>query len=442
MASAKEIFEELQKKFGYDGAITTKILDAGITSLSEFRYYCDTEAEVVANFVTPVQNLLQPKLQGARVKHAWASVVAAEKQREQQQAAGAQLDEEELLPAATLSQLRENFYKRYRFWVGPEQQPSDRVLTRLSRALQKRSLEVFNVMQVRSLADQRGNPAKKRKVAGNLYVSQGEDEEEPRESTWEAFRESHWMYLFGLAIVGATPMEPLPAQAEVLGSDSTNYVQFPFDLAWKYHHRLVQLGHKLSETTRMEYLMGLDRTERAEWAQRFSTQADKSLGQIVLEVLRQRDHHWAAPPPCRQQSALQGVWRPLPKPRQRRPPLQLRRCEMELPFAKLGSEVAAPINETENVPKANIVAPVSCRPGVCVGTQTMEHPAVAIAGGNPDPPAHLERILMVQFHQPPEMGGVQPISSGFVQKSSVAGIRSNRMPQMTTAPRNRFFSIF
>ena len=47
MSSPQELFEALAERFQFDKLIVDHILDAGVTSLSDFRYYCAAEAEVV-----------------------------------------------------------------------------------------------------------------------------------------------------------------------------------------------------------------------------------------------------------------------------------------------------------------------------------------------------------------------------------------------------------
>ena len=125
MSTPEAVFKELQDRFDYDEAIAREILASGVTSLSEFRFYCSNEEDVVKTFVTPITGQDKPRLQAARVKRAWSSIVQAEKARDASQVEGVPLEEDECLPASTLSSMKEVFWKRYHWLPPPEQQPSD-----------------------------------------------------------------------------------------------------------------------------------------------------------------------------------------------------------------------------------------------------------------------------------------------------------------------------
>ena len=66
MATLREVFTSLSTRFRFDAKMVEKILEAGINTLSDFRYFCSTE--VVQTFVTPVETLqiLGLRRRGAR----------------------------------------------------------------------------------------------------------------------------------------------------------------------------------------------------------------------------------------------------------------------------------------------------------------------------------------------------------------------------------------
>ena len=88
MSTPEAVFKELQDRFDYDEAIAKEILESGVMSLSEFRLYCSNEEDVVKTSVTPITGLDKPRLQAARVKRAWSSIVQAEKARDASQVEG------------------------------------------------------------------------------------------------------------------------------------------------------------------------------------------------------------------------------------------------------------------------------------------------------------------------------------------------------------------
>ena len=53
MASARATFVELQQLYNFDEKIVDKIVASGVTSLSEFRFFCKDEEDVVTTFIRP-----------------------------------------------------------------------------------------------------------------------------------------------------------------------------------------------------------------------------------------------------------------------------------------------------------------------------------------------------------------------------------------------------
>ena len=297
MSTPEEIFTELQDRFSYEKPITELIISKGLTTLAEFSHYCNDTADVVATFITPIATkLTNERLMGARLKMAWTAVVAGEKAKETASIEGVVLDEEELLPATSLANIKGAFFKRYHWMPPPEQQPSDKLLSKLSRALQKKSLEVMSVHNVKTLFNQRSSTSKRMKVAQNLWVgSVGDEDVAAPVEDWNAYSEHLLVYLIGLAMVGATPVSPSPATPESLATDTTDYVQFPCNLAWRYHARAVQCAKRYPETNRLAVVSSLDLHERAEWAQRFAN-SDETLGKVVQKIYLERATHWAQTP--------------------------------------------------------------------------------------------------------------------------------------------------
>ena len=153
MATPEQIFDDLAQRFKLEAPVTEQIVKLGITTLSEFRFYCQDDSELQASFFTPVEsNLSNARLQKARLRQAWAAVCQAESAREDRvSAATVSLDEEDLLPASQLSNIKEMFSRRYRIVMPPDNTPSDRWVSKAQLALTKRSMDVVDVWDVRSI---------------------------------------------------------------------------------------------------------------------------------------------------------------------------------------------------------------------------------------------------------------------------------------------------
>ena len=370
MAAPQQIFTDLQQRFKFDALITQAILDKNITTLQEFRFYCDDEKDVVGTFITPIQEkLTNQRLDAARLKMAWAAIGAAEKAKEKGVEEGITLDEEDLLPQSSLASIRDTFWKRYHWLPPPEQQPSDKLLSKLTRALQKRSLEVMNVFAVKTLFNQRSTPSAKRvKVAHNLWVgSTGEEDMQPSES-WASYLDHLLIYLIGLSMAGAYALQPPPTVAESLATSSHDYVEFAWDLAWKYHFRAVQCVHRYPEGVRLSVISALDLQERAEWAQKFANGSDP-LGAVVHKIFLERATHWAQLPLVTAAGGLSArPAEPVAPPAPKSAPVESAGSFAEklrdgTPL-KRGRKGGAHSKRREAVPMGNIDVPVSWIAGV------------------------------------------------------------------------------
>ena len=267
-------------------AIRDQIIKLGIASLSEFRYYVSSIEELFGAFVDPVKDKLEnAPLQLSRVRRCWTATCVAEQSRDDKASATPlQLDEEELLPSAQLTNIRDVFWARYKLVLPPDYTPSDRMLIKAQRALSKRSLEVMDMWNVRSISSQRLATRKKRKVGQGLYViEEGDELDEPGVQDWVNYLLQMRLYLFALVMAGATKLEPQPSEAETATADSAKYVQAPYDV----------VSLKVSERTRLARLEQLDRQERSEWAHRLANSA-KPLGEIIQEIYRERDRSLGA----------------------------------------------------------------------------------------------------------------------------------------------------
>ena len=100
MATPEQIFDDLAQRFKLEAPVMAQIVKLGITTLSEFRFYCQDYSELQASFFTPVEsNLSNARLQKARLRQrqAWAAVCQVESAREDKgSAATVSFDEEDL----------------------------------------------------------------------------------------------------------------------------------------------------------------------------------------------------------------------------------------------------------------------------------------------------------------------------------------------------------
>ena len=177
--------------------------------------------------------------------------------------------------------------------LNPGEWPSDRLLSRLSRALEKRALDVMDLFTVKSLLHQKSSTApKRRRLADGLYMHDDDEDKQPEGGNdIAAYFQRMRIYFMGLAIVGASPCGQTPASPEELGADSTEYVLVPWDLFLRYQSRAEKTSAATAANGRLATIMKLDLEERGEWTHRFAT-ANKSLGSIIKEVYLEREALW------------------------------------------------------------------------------------------------------------------------------------------------------
>ena len=96
------------------------------------------------------------------------------------------------------------FWDRYHMNPFPEEWPSDRLLSRLSKSLGKHVVEIQDIWTVKTLLWQKTNPGKKRKLGDNLWMAE-DDGESTRSgaSDGPTYLFNLKVYCMALAIAGA-----------------------------------------------------------------------------------------------------------------------------------------------------------------------------------------------------------------------------------------------
>ena len=144
LTNKDETFASLCTEFKIHDSVQKLLKDSPMENLDDFRFFWGTEGEIAA-FVNKATDLEQPmlQLQAARLRMAWSAVRRARGHQEGTtglQALSADLDD--LLEEATLREVRVVFWRRYRMRFPAEATPSDRLLSRCYRELDRRLLTV------------------------------------------------------------------------------------------------------------------------------------------------------------------------------------------------------------------------------------------------------------------------------------------------------------
>ena len=292
LATAKETFEAMAVQFDFDPRISEAILDHGVTDLETFSWLFTKPEEVGPALVDQLKNIDKPLAQVAKVRRAWAACKAYVSSREASRSRAATDDLDEVLAGKELVDIKNAFFRRYRMTYPPDLLPSDRLVSRLYREIQKRCLTMKDVLTVFTLFQQKTQSPKRQRVAEGLYVGVDTEEAARRQKTCSDYLDALYIYCLALAMAGCSPIEPAPTAAEVLGVDACDYVEVPLDVVMRYWFRRKRTIMTVVEPQRYIQLLTLDEAERAEWVSRYCQGTD-SLGKVIDQVYRERDAHWS-----------------------------------------------------------------------------------------------------------------------------------------------------
>ena len=250
------------------------------------------ENEVKTLFIDPLRDLEGARLQTARLRHAWTACKALIDSQQVQNAQPVSIeDEDALLPSDELQDLKAMWFKRYHLKPDPSVMPNDRLISRLVRSLRKQAFEVMDLWTVRSLAHQRTHGQKRRKVGEGLYFTEDDNTEELETHTLTAYLKKLDIYLCALSIAGCRACTTAPAVPETVASDSTNYVDIPYDLLLRYKARAEELATRVQESRKLTLISHLDGHERAEWSARLGAQSE-GLGKLIQTIMQERNALW------------------------------------------------------------------------------------------------------------------------------------------------------
>lgn len=289
---AAVVFQELCVKFNIDSKVADFLVkDLGLESLDDFRTVITATSQVESVITNNIQNLPKANLQAARLRQAWEAIQAANdsailtKKRV--------IDEVDLdtpLPTDELKSMKEAFWQRYKLTFSAGVEPSDSLVSRVSRELSKRMLTVFPVLKVRTLTHQVLQEKKRTKIADKLSIEL-QDDEEVADSDVASYLRCLWTFLIAVARAGVHPLNPQPVGPEVVGSDSTLYVEAPLDVLLAYHTRATRSVAQVAISRQFDWLKSRDEAERQQWIERHRG-GSSSIGAVVAKTSMEREALW------------------------------------------------------------------------------------------------------------------------------------------------------
>ena len=264
-------------------------------SSEDFRFHWVVVPKITSWFTTHVGKIPHDTLQMARLKRAWVAIRKQGELRDADKSQSQVIDMDEMLDADTLHERKVAFWGRYRLQFPAEITPSDQLISRCSREMDKVLLMVFNIWLVRNLMYQVTSTRKKHKVGDHLWTDVDPEEEAAHQQGISEYLSRLHTYLLALAIagIGAAPGAP-SASSETLGADTTQYVKVPLDIVLAYYYRSARVADLWPHEERLERIQRLCCEERAEWVTLFRA-GRLTLGQVIKQVMQKRDAHWVGP---------------------------------------------------------------------------------------------------------------------------------------------------
>ena len=292
--SKEATFTALATDFGFDEKIKSIFFKGPMETLEDFRYYFAEEKEIDA-FVALEDTLKGPeqRIQIARVRRAWAAVRQNGLRKENRNTISSVAELDDLLEEGTLREVKVQFWKRYKAKYPVEANPSDQLLSRCYREMDKRLLTVYDIWRVKTLLHQVMTTKKRKQVGTDLYTFEDETEVLAETRGAEKYLAKLHTYLLALSIAGSSKVQGAPVE-EAFGNDSTKFVKVPWDVLQAYYFRASRAAMSMPEASRLAWLEGRDIAERAVWVSQFR-EGDEPLGQVVQTIMEKRGAHWDTP---------------------------------------------------------------------------------------------------------------------------------------------------
>ena len=295
-ADATKLFEELCTKFGIDPKVCKYLRDTmKLQSLDDFLHAFSKSDDIQTKCVDLVQGLATPAREVSRLRQAWDAVRQAELTGLTVRKRGADdCDFDKLLSGDELRSYAKDFWDRYKVRFSAYQEPSDYLVSRIAKEIERRMCQVHPVLKVKSLMHQVRQDKHKRLKASDdfdLVITSSQDESMEMEGTVHNYLLGLFTLLLAYGKVGSSKLSTAPAVLETIDKDSTDYVSIPWDILMAYHGRIQRCAAQLPTHVAFTWIKQRDEAERQLWIEMHRT-SDQTLGKIIKEIFNKREAVW------------------------------------------------------------------------------------------------------------------------------------------------------
>ena len=294
-------FEQLAVKYSWTDQVRDFMTSASglaATHVDHFIYAVSAEAEI-KDFVDAIgiSDAAVKLQQISRIRRAWVELRKAQKDADLLKARGRDdVDMDQLLTQQELDDAADKFYRRYKISYPPAIMPSDQLISRVSKEVSKRALSMRDLWKNKSQAQMLKATRKRTALTDGVDLLSAEPEDDGHEPhTLHVYLSKLFMQLLAHTVVGTVAVSTAPT-SEPRGSDTTDFVEFPLDLAFRYYYRAQRYATRVSQLRlpALEYLQQRDESEREAWIEYFRNGAT-TLGKVVLRVYEMREGMWQPP---------------------------------------------------------------------------------------------------------------------------------------------------
>ena len=296
----RNVFSKLGEDFGIHKDVTKFMISScQMQSLDDFRFYFANDDDI-ATMVARVrpsghvdeEDYLNKGIAVSRVRQAWDGIKKEFLKRERGNEEVETADLDEPLPSQDLKNLKRAHWKRYKQHYPAYIMCADQVVSRISRELSKRALQVQAMSAVRTLTHQVTTAKKKRKVGTDLYTY-----DTPELNLYldhESYLDQMFTYFIAMSIAGCINRGKPPPGGETMESCSSQFVEILMDVLTRYWWRATHSSKLQPWSVRFVWLQEKDVQERSEWAEEFN-KSEAPLGEVILRIMDKRDAHWYPP---------------------------------------------------------------------------------------------------------------------------------------------------
>ena len=309
MASSARTWDKLlAEEFNLDEQTMSHLIrpfpeGIGVASHDDFVNIFCSEAEI-GEIVKTFDRVPNKLLATTRLRKAWTSTRAAMAAKSIM--AKSPAEENDVLPSAELESLQTVFHKRYKLSWPADIEPSDLLVSRITREIDKRSMSLISLDSVRTLAHHQQSSRKKISLGGdvNLMLEEHSTDQSATTTNVSGILAALFTLLVAYARAGAKPREGITKE-ETRSDPSTMFVEAPLDVLLRYHSRAAKAAAMYRGPDLAAWLRTTDLEERRKWIEEMRT-SKATLGEVVQKVYNNREIFWSPPTAATSQPPKEG----------------------------------------------------------------------------------------------------------------------------------------